>query len=42
MLKRSYLTADERLLYMPTWERVALGVFVALLPIIGSISAINF
>lgn len=42
MLKRNELTSDERLLYMPIWERVVLGVFVAVLPIIGSIAAINF
>ena len=41
-MKRDDLTADERIIYMPTWERVALGAFCALLPIIGSISTINF
>lgn len=41
-MKRNDLTADERLLYMPTWERVALGAFCALLPIVGSIVAISF
>lgn len=41
-MKRSDLTADERMLYMPAGERVALGAFCALLPIIGSIVAISF
>ena len=27
-MKRNDLTADERMLYMPTWERVALGATV--------------
>lgn len=40
-MKRNDLTADERIIYMPTWERVALGVFCALLPIVGSIVAIT-
>ena len=40
-MKRSDLTADERIIYMPTWERVAMGAFCALLPIVGSIVAIN-
>lgn len=40
-MKRNDLTADERMLYMPTWERVALGAFCALLPIVGSIVAIS-
>ena len=40
-MKRSDLTADERMLYMPAWERVALGAFCALLPIVGSIVAIS-
>lgn len=41
-MKRNDLTTDERLTYMPTWERVALGAFCALLPIVGSIVAISF
>ena len=41
-MKRNDLTADERIIYMPTWERVALGAFCALLPILGSIVAISF
>lgn len=41
-MKRNDLTPDERLTYMPTWERIALGVFCALLPIVGSIVAISF
>ena len=41
IMKRNDLTTDERMLYMPTWERVALGAFCALLPIVGSIVAIN-
>lgn len=41
-MKRDDLTTDERLLYMPTWERVALGAFCALLPIVGSIVTISF
>ena len=40
-MKRDDLTTDERLLYMPTWERVAMGVFCALLPIVGSIVTIS-
>lgn len=40
-MKRNDLTTEERLTYMPTWERVALGVFCALLPIVGSIVAIS-
>ena len=40
-MKRDDLTADERIIYMPTWERVALGAFCALLPIVGSIVAIS-
>ena len=39
--KRNDLTPDERLTYMPAWERVALGVFCALLPIVGSIVTIS-
>ena len=41
-MKRNDLTTDERIIYMPTWERVALGAFCVLLPIVGSIVAINF
>ena len=41
-MKRDDLTPDERLLYMPMWERVALGAFCALLPIVGSIVTISF
>lgn len=41
-MKRNDLTTDERLTYMPTWERVALGTLCALLPIVGSIVAISF
>lgn len=41
-MKRNDLTPDERLLYMPMWERVALGAFCALLPIVGSIVTISF
>lgn len=41
-MKRDELTTNERLLYMPTWERVALGAFCALLPVVGSIVAISF
>lgn len=40
-MKRNDLTADERIIYMPAWERVALGAFCALLPIVGSIVAIS-
>lgn len=40
-MKRNDLTPDERLTYMPAWERVALGVFCALLPIVGSIVTIS-
>ena len=41
-MKRDDLTTEERLTYMPMWERLALGVFCALLPILGSIVAITF
>lgn len=41
-MKRNDLTTEERLTYMPTWEKIILGVFCALLPIIGSIVAISF
>lgn len=41
-MKRNDLTTDERIIYMPTWEKVALGAFCALLPIVGSIVTINF
>ena len=41
-MKRNDLTTDERIIYMPTWERVALGVFCTVLPILGSIVTINF
>ena len=41
-MKRNDLTTEERLTYMPAWERVALGAFCALLPIVGSIVAISF
>jgi hypothetical protein len=41
-MKRDDLTTDERILYMPTWERLALGAFCALLPILGSIVAVTF
>lgn len=41
-MKRNDLTTEERLTYMPTWEKIALGVFCALLPIVGSIVTINF
>ena len=40
-MKRNELTTDERLLYMPTWEKIALGIFAAILPIVGSIAAIS-
>ena len=40
-MKRNDLTTDERIIYMPMWERVALGAFCALLPILGSIVAIS-
>lgn len=40
-MKRNDLTADERIIYMPTWEKIGLGVFCALLPIVGSIVAIS-
>lgn len=41
-MKRDNLTTDERLLYMPLWEKVGLGALCALLPIVGSIVAISF
>lgn len=41
-MKRNELTTDERLLYMPTWEKVGLGIFAAILPIVGSIVSITF
>ena len=41
-MKRSDLTTDERIIYMPTWEKVALGAFCALLPILGSIVTVIF
>lgn len=41
-MKRDDLTTDERIIYMPAWERVALGAFCALLPILGSIVAFTF
>ena len=40
-MKRNDLTTDERMLYMPTWEKIGLGVFCAVLPILGSIVAIS-
>ena len=40
-MNRNDLTTEERLTYMPTWERAALGAFCALLPILGSIVAIS-
>lgn len=40
MLKRSDLTPDERLIYMPTWEKIALMLFAIALPFIGSIDQI--
>ena len=40
-MKRNDLTTEERLTYMPTWERVLIGAFVVLLPIIGSIVNIS-
>lgn len=42
MLKRDDLTTDERLLFMPTWEKALICCFVVLLPIIGSIASIQF
>lgn len=41
-MKRNDLTTEERLLYMPTWEKALIGAFAALLPIIGSIVSISF
>lgn len=41
-MKRDDLTTEERLTYMPVWEKVGLGALCALLPIIGSIVAISF
>lgn len=41
-MKRDDLTTEERLLYMPTWEKVLIGIFTALLPIVGSIVSISF
>lgn len=40
MLKRDDLTTEERLLFMPTWEKALISAFVVLLPIVGSIVAI--
>lgn len=42
MLKRKDLTFEERSIYMPTWEKILIGIFVVLLPIIGSIDNISF
>lgn len=36
-MKRSELTTDERMLFMPAWEKALIGAFVVLLPIVGSI-----
>lgn len=41
-MKRDDLTTNERLLYMPTWEKILICGFVVLLPIIGSIVNIQF
>lgn len=41
-MKRDDLTTEERLTYMPTWEKISLGTLCALLPILGSIVAISF
>lgn len=41
-MNRNDLTTDERIIYMPTWEKIGLGVFCAVLPILGSIVAISF
>ena len=40
-MKRNDLTTDERMLYMPMWEKIGLGVFCAVLPILGSIVTIS-
>lgn len=41
-MKRDDLTTNERLLYMPTWEKMLICCFVVLLPIVGSIVSIQF
>lgn len=41
-MKRNDLTTDERMLYMPTWEKALIGAFATLLPIVGSIVAVQF
>lgn len=42
MLKRNELTTDERLLYMPLWEKALICCFAVLLPIVGSVVGIQF
>lgn len=40
-MRRNDLTIDERMIYMPTWERVLIDVFAIMLPMIGSIASIQ-
>lgn len=41
-MKRDDLTIEERIIYMPTWEKIAITLFVACLPVIGSLVALHF
>lgn len=42
MLREDELTSDEQWLYMPKWRKILIGIFIALLPLIGSVQSINF